>query len=285
MMQLPKGDHWVTEITEWEEAADPNASRMYHLVYDSTQRGGIREWVVEVLTWWEEMLEECLKRLGRMEGVKHERISVNGPKQRMGSNNCGPMAYEFAMQAFKCPRNVTVGRRQNKLGVWLQMLEYGTDKGKPAWDGGDTSRKRMGQLMKSEIEVQREQWHKEHYNCPVPLDLQDEKKGKDKKVSPEEVRRVLEENSKRKKDDQPYGRRGRKQDLSDVLSKKVNPNLLNGVELRAYEKKYKEIQQDDIKHLARCGYLPVAACINKWVKSKFDIVTPPELCSGPIQDI
>ena len=203
----------------------------------------------------------------------------------VGSNSCGAMAWEFAMQAVKCPRNVTVGRRQNKLGVWLQVLEYGIDKGKPAWDGGDTSRKRMGQLMKSEIEVQREQWHKEHYNCPVPLDLQDEKKGKDKKVSPEEVRRVLEENSKRKKDDQPYGRRGRKQDLSDVLSKKVNPNLLNGVELRAYEKKYKEIQQDDIKHLARCGYLPVAACIDKWVKSKFDIVTPPELCSGPIQDI
>ena len=26
-------------------------------------------------------------------------------------------------------------------------------------------------------------------------------------------------------------------------------------------------------------------CIDKWVKSKFDIVTPPELCSGPIQDL
>ena len=23
-------------------------------------------------------------------------------------------------------------------------------------------------------------------------------------------------------------------------------------------------------------------CIDKWVKSKFDNVTPPELCSGPI---
>ena len=29
----------------------------------------------------------------------------------------------------------------------------------------------------------------------------------------------------------------------------------------------------------------IVACIDKWVKSKFDIVTPPELLSGPIQDI
>ena len=32
---------------------------------------------------------------------------------------------------------------------------------------------------------------------------------------------------------------------------------------------------------ARYGCMLQLACIDKWVKSKFEVVTPPELCSGP----
>ena len=68
--------------------------------------------------------------------------------------------------------------------------------------------------------------------------------------------RILQDNRRRKKEDQPYGRRRGKKDLGDVLSKRVNPDLPTGVELRAYEEKYRQLKQEDIKHLARYGYLP-----------------------------
>ena len=261
IMQLQKDDHWVTVLTEWEEAEDPKASRMYHLVYDSTQRSkGFKDWVKVTVDWWGEMLEECLKRVGRVEDVKQVMIPVDGPKQTSGSNNCGPMAFEFAQQAFKHPGNVTLARRQNRLETWMQFLDYGTptrpEKGKPTWDGGDTSRLRLGNHMRSETDTQREQWHKEHFNTPLPPDLIDEKKGQNKILGAKEVRGIVEENRRRKKEDRPYGKGKGRKDLSDVLSKRVNPALPTGVELRAYEAKYSLLKQDDIKHLARCGHLP-----------------------------
>ena len=99
-------------------------------------------------------------------------------------------------------------------------------------------------------------WHEEHFNTPLLPDLVDEKKGQNKILSPKEVSRILQDNRRRKKEDQPYGRRRGKKDLSDVLSKRVNPDLPTGVELRAYEEKYRQLKQEDIKHLARYGHLP-----------------------------
>ena len=261
VMQLQQSDHWVTVITEWEEAEDATASRMYHLVYDSTRREkGIREWVEETLTWWGGMLEECLRREGRTEAVTNMVIQVKGPKQTPGSNNCGPMSFEFANQAFKYPGNVTIARRLNTRDTWLHMLEYDTaikpGKGKPVWDGGELARQRMGSHMRSEIDVQKDQWHKEHYNTPLPLDLLDERKGDNKIISPAQVSRILEDYRSKKKEDRPYGRRKGKKDLSDVLPKRVKPGVPNGVELRKYEEKYSQFKQEDIKHLARYGRLP-----------------------------
>ena len=33
--------------------------------------------------------------------------------------------------------------------------------------------------------------------------------------------------------------------------------------------------------MQQLGFQPELACIDKWVKSKFEDATPPELCSGP----
>ena len=37
--------------------------------------------------------------------------------------------------------------------------------------------------------------------------------------------------------------------------------------------------------LLRVVAVTIVACIDRWVKSNFDNATPPELCSGPKQDI
>ena len=158
------------------------------------------------------------------------------------------------------------------------MLEYGTanrpGKGRPAWDGGETARQRLGSHMRTEIDMQREQWHKEHFNTPLLPDLVDEKKGQNKILGPKEVSRILQDNRRQKKEDRPYGRSKGKKDLSDVLSKRVNPDLPTGVELRAYEEKYRQIKQEDIKHLSRYGHLP-ADFKNR--KGNEEIVEDPEI--------
>ena len=52
---------------------------------------------------------------------------------------------------------------------------------------------RLGTHMRSETDTQREQWHKEHFNTPLPPDLIDEKKGQNKILGAKEVREIVEE--------------------------------------------------------------------------------------------
>ena len=251
-IQIEEGDHWTTIVSEWEEAEDPKENAMVHTIMDSLNNDEIRVGLREILDWWKEVLTECLKKAGRADGeVLHEEMLAKVPKQKRGSKNCGAAAWEYCGAVIKSPTQFTKARRENKTQVWMKFLGYEEE----GWQGGDRARHKMGKFLKQEINRQRKMEGKEHYNTPLPLDLQDEgTRRTDVIVSPGEAAKAIDAD---RVGIQQYGRGfGRDVEVGDILQQRVDQNLPNAKELREYREQHPETSKEEMSRYAREGVEP-----------------------------